>query len=77
MTQTIAIDENQIEFVKHYSQYGFKSEDELINEALDRLRSEFEHDSLLESAELYADIYETDEELRMLTETALTESLND
>ncbi|MEM9272708.1 MAG: hypothetical protein AAGA80_07055 [Cyanobacteria bacterium P01_F01_bin.143] len=45
--------------------------DELIRVALSKLRQELENRSLEESAELYAEIYEQDQELQELTESAL------
>ena len=77
MIQTIAIDENQIDFLKKYSQYGFKTQDELVKEALSRLREDLEHESLEESASLYAELYADDEDLQELTESALAEKIND
>ncbi len=77
MIQTIAIDENQIDFLKKYSQYGFKTQDELVKEALSRLRDDLEQESLEQSASLYAEIYADDEDLQELTESALAEKIND
>ena len=77
MIQTIAIDEKQTDFLKRFSQYGFKNEEDLVKEALRRLRQDLEKKSLEESAELYAEIYAEDEDLRELTESALAENFND
>ncbi len=67
MIQTIAIDENEVDFLKKFSLYGFKNQDELVKEALNRLRVDLEQKSLEESANLYAEIYNEDEELQELT----------
>ena len=77
MNQTIAIDENQVDFLKKFSQYGFKNQDELIKEALSRLHRDLEQKSLEKSADLYAEIYDEDEDLQELTELALAEKIND
>ncbi len=77
MNQTIAIDDNQVEFLKHFSRYGFKSQDDLVKEALDRLRNDVEQKSLEKSADLYAQIYAEDAELRELTELSLAETIDD
>ncbi len=77
MIQTITIDENQVDFLKKYSQYGFKTQEELVKEALSRLREDLEQKSLEDSANLYAEIYAHDEDLRELTELALAEKIND
>ncbi len=77
MSQTIAIDENQVDFLKKFSLYGFKTQDELVKEALSRLREDLEQKSLEISASLYAEIYDEDEDLQELTELALVEKIND
>ena len=72
MVQTnVKIEETQAEFLKQYSQYGFRDKNELVREALNRLREDLEQKSLRESAELYAEIYEQDADLQDLTESAL------
>ena len=77
MNQVIAIDDNQVEFLKRFSRYGFKSEGDLVKVALERLRNDMERKSLEESANIYADIYANDEELREITESALMETVDD
>lgn len=75
MVQTnVKIEETQAEFLKHYSQYGFKDENELVREALNRLREDLEEKSLSESARLYAEIYAEDADLQALTEAAILNS---
>lgn len=71
MQTNVKIEETQAEFLKHYSQYCFKDKNELVREALNRLREDLEQKSLHESAELYAEIYEQDADLQDLTEAAL------
>ena len=71
MQTEVKIEETQAEFLNHYSQYGFKDRNELVREALDRLKKDLEEKSLIESAELYAEIYENEADLRNLTESAL------
>ena len=71
MQTNVKIEETQAEFLNHYSQYGFKDKNELVREALDRLKNDLEEKSLIESAELYAEIYQTDTDLQELTETAV------
>jgi hypothetical protein len=77
MIQTITIDEKQTDFLEKFSQYGFKKQEDLINEALERLRRDLEQKSLAESANLYAEIYAEDIDLQELTELALLEKIND
>jgi len=71
MQTNVKIEETQAEFLKQYSQYGFRDKNELVREALNRLREDLEQKSLRESAELYAEIYEQDADLQDLTESAL------
>ena len=72
MMQTeVKIEDAQIDFLNHYSQYGFKDKNELVREALNRLKNDLEEKSLIESAELYAEIYENDADMQELTESAL------
>ncbi len=72
MIQTnVKIETAQAEFLKHYSEYGFQDENELVREALNRLKDDLEQKSLTESAKLYAEIYEEDSKLKELTESAL------
>ncbi len=77
MIQTIIIDEKQADFLEKFSQYGFKKQEDLVNEALERLRQDLERKSLEESADLYAEIYAEDNDLQELTELALAENVND
>ncbi len=77
MSQIVAIDEKEVDFLKKFSQYGFKNQDELVKEAISRLRQDLEKKSLEESADLYAEIYAEDEDLQELTELALAENIND
>lgn len=77
MNQTIVIDEKQAEFVKGYSQYGFKNKDDLVKEAINRLQNDLRKKTLEESADLYAEIYSEDADLRELTRLALSESVDD
>ena len=51
--------------------YGFKDKSTMVRTALDRLKHELEIESLKQSAELYAKIYDEDSELRELTEMAV------
>lgn len=77
MSRTIAVDDNQVEFLQRFSLYGFKSQDDLVKEALNRLRLDFERKSLEESADLYAQVYAEDAELQEITQLALTETVDD
>ena len=72
MTQAqFNLEESEIEFLDRFQEYGFRDRDELIRVALSKLRQELESQSLEESADLYAEIYEQDRQLQELTESAL------
>jgi hypothetical protein len=60
-----------VEFLGDYQTYGFKDRSSMVRIALQRFREELELQSLKQSANLYAEIYEQDEELHELTEAAI------
>lgn len=67
------IGEAQSRFLSLHKKYGFKDKSSVIRAALDRLQKEFEKEKLMKSADLYAEIYDKDKELRKLTESAISE----
>lgn len=74
MVQTkVSLDEQQLTFLKSCRVYGFKDQSSLVRAALARLQSELEQRDLALSADLYAELYEQDTELRDLTDHALSE----
>lgn len=56
-----------MEFLCNYKLYGFTNKSSMVREALLRLKEELE---LRQSADLYAEVYKEDADLRELTETA-------
>ncbi|MFQ5652257.1 MAG: hypothetical protein ACE5IY_20195 [bacterium] len=68
-----SLDETHIRFLNNYKEYGFKDKSEVIRTALDRLLKKIEQEKLKESAELYAAIYDEDEELQDLADSAIAE----
>jgi hypothetical protein len=62
--------ENQLEFISNYKDYGFKDKSALVRESLDLLREKLEAQKLKESADLYAEVYRDDSELKTLTDLA-------
>jgi len=69
--KTVAIEERQVEFVEAYANYGFHNSDELIAKALDLLQEELQRaQSLVASAALHAELYETDVEAQEWEATA-------
>ncbi|RME42255.1 MAG: hypothetical protein D6796_14670 [Caldilineae bacterium] len=62
---------SQIEFLNRHKVYGFKDKSAMVRAALQQLKKELELQSLRQSADLYAALYEQDAELQELTETAI------
>jgi hypothetical protein len=62
--------ENQVEFLNNYKDYGFKDKSAMVRESLNLLREKLESQKLRESADLYAETYMKDSELRALTDSA-------
>jgi hypothetical protein len=63
--------ENQVEFLSNYKYYGFKDKSAMVRESLNLLRAKLEAQILRESADLYAEIYAEDSELKVLTDSAV------
>ncbi len=59
-----------LEFLNNYKEFGFKDKSAMVPEALNRLREELESQKLRESADLYAETYMDDSDLKALTESA-------
>jgi len=60
-----------VEFLGNYQRFGFKDKSSMVQTALQRLKEEFELQTLKQSADWYAEVYEQDTELQELTETAI------
>jgi Arc/MetJ-type ribon-helix-helix transcriptional regulator len=72
MIQTkFTLDESQEKFLQLFKHYGFKDRSAVVRVALDRLQREMELEELRQSAAIYAELYETDQELQTLTESAM------
>jgi Arc/MetJ-type ribon-helix-helix transcriptional regulator len=63
----------QVTFLEQHQTYGFKDKSEVVRFALQSLEQSLEQKHLYESAELYAQIYEEDLEIKDLAEVALVE----
>jgi hypothetical protein len=62
--------ENQAEFLNNYKNYGFKDKSAMIRESLNLLKEKLESQKLKESANLYAETYTEDPDLKALTDSA-------
>ena len=67
----ISLKDDQIDFISNYSNFGFKDKSSAVRAAIDEYRKRLDKKELMKSAELYAEIYEQDEELRDLTNSAM------
>ena len=63
----------QVAFLEQHQTYGFKDKSEAVRFALQSLQQSLEQKHLQESAELYAQLYEEEPEIKDLAETALAE----
>ena len=66
------VETNQIHFLNAYKAYGFKNKSSMLRAALDHYKKDVELENLLKSADLYSEIYSEDDDLKELTETAVT-----
>jgi Arc/MetJ-type ribon-helix-helix transcriptional regulator len=60
-----------VAFLEKHQIYGFKDKSELVRFALQSLQQGLDQKHLQESAELYAQLYEEDSNIKDLAETAL------
>jgi len=67
-----SINESHLLVLEECKKYGFKDKSALVRAAIDLLSAQLEQRRLQESAALYAEIYEQDEETREWTENAVT-----
>jgi Arc/MetJ-type ribon-helix-helix transcriptional regulator len=67
----ISFEEKQLKFINKYREIGFKDKSSLVRAAIDEFRKKIERKKLEESANLYAELYETDDELKELTDSAI------
>ena len=62
----------QAQFLSNFKAYGFKDKSAMLRTAIDHFKNKLELESLRKSADLYAEIYSADDDLKKLTETAVT-----
>jgi Arc/MetJ-type ribon-helix-helix transcriptional regulator len=65
------LEQSHIDFLEQFRERGFKDKSSIVRMAIDKLHQELDRQDLAESAELYAQIYAEDEELRQLTDAAI------
>lgn len=67
----INFDIEQWTFLCRCKDFGFADKSALVNRAIDEFKQKLACQRLIESAQLYVEVYDADEELRGLTATAL------
>ena len=67
-----SLEETQVQFLKNFKTQGFKDKSSMLRAAIDHFKKDMELESLRKSADLYAEIYSKDDDLKELAETALT-----
>lgn len=67
-----SVEEKQAHFLSNYKTYGFKDKSSMLRTALDHFMKEMELENLRKSADLYSEIYSKDDDLKELTDTAVS-----
>ncbi len=67
-----SVKEEQAYFLNSFKAYGFKDKSSMLRTAIDHFKNKLELENLRKSAELYSEIYSENDNLRELTETAIT-----
>ena len=66
-----SLTDEQAEFVNRFAVLGYPDKSSLVRAAIERLRRESMQQRLRESADLYAEVYNEDDQLQELTEQAI------
>ncbi len=67
-----SVKESQTHFLNNFEAYGFKDKSSMVRTAIDHLKNKLELENLRKSADLYSEIYSENDNLKELTETAIT-----
>lgn len=71
----ISLDDANANFVSNFRDYGYTSKSAIVDDAVQKLSQELRNKALLESAELYQQVYQNDLELQELTDSAASPCL--
>lgn len=66
-----SVKESHARFLSRYKEYGFKDKSTMLRIAIDQFKKNLELEQLKQSADLYAEDYSGNKDLKELTETAL------
>ena len=72
----ISLDDRNINFVSNFQNYGYGSKSAMVDDAVRKLHQELSDKALLESAELYQQVYQDDLDLQELTDSAASSCLD-
>ncbi len=67
----ITLTDDLADFLSVYKKFGFRSKSDMIRDALERLKKDLERKRLEESAVLYSELYDEDEEMREWVEDSM------
>lgn len=74
MNKTIKLTNEQVQILSKYNEFGFENENDFLNYAIRLVQKEIQQNTeLVNSAELYSEIYNSDVELQDLTSSALND----
>ena len=66
----ISLDKSNLDFVAQYQEYGYPSKSAIVEAAIAQFKKTLSEQKLLESAELYQEIYDEDLDLQHSTDDA-------
>ena len=66
-----SVEEVQVHFLNNFKAHGFKDKSSMLRAAIDHFKKDKELESLKKSADLYAEIYSKDGDLKELADTAV------
>ncbi|MDA3897586.1 MAG: hypothetical protein PF482_15740 [Desulfobacteraceae bacterium] len=67
-----SLKEAQSQFLNNFKKYGFKDKSAMLRTAIDHYKYKLEIENLKKYADLYSEIYLEDDDLKELTETAVS-----
>ena len=66
-----SVEKVQVQFLNNFKAHGFKDKSSMLRAAIDHFKKDMELKSLRKSADLYAEVYSEDVDLKELTDTAI------
>ena len=66
-----SLEETHVQFLKDFKTQGFKDKSSMLRAAIEHFKKDMELKSLKKSADLYAEVYAEDGDLKELTDTAV------